>query len=126
MYSFFQFIKFFFAAKTKYKVHSPFVFKFIEQVLEDTREFYAFDQIEAVRKLLLQNKKIINVSDFGAGSVKLKAPQRKIKAIAKSALSSPLFCRILFRTVNYYKPKTILEIGTSLGISSLYQHLLST
>ncbi|HFC01093.1 MAG TPA: class I SAM-dependent methyltransferase, partial [Phaeodactylibacter sp.] len=27
----------------------------------------------------------------------------------------------LFRLVNFYKPKTMLELGTSLGISTLYQ-----
>lgn len=117
-----RYIKFYFSATTKYGIHSPFVFDFIKNVLEDTRLFYAFHEVETIRKRLLGNPDEIEVTDLGAGSKYTKSNKRSIQQIAKTALSSPSFCRLLFRTTNHYKPKSILEMGTSLGISASYLH----
>ena len=46
--------------------------------------------------------------------------------MAKSSLTPPSYSRFLFRMVNYLKPKTILEMGTCFGISSLYLYLPNT
>lgn len=105
---------------SKYDVHSPFVFEFITGILEDKRDFSAFYEIELLRNLLLQSEKIIEVTDFGAGSYTMKTKKRPVKIIASTNLISPKFGRLLFRIVHHYKPETILEIGTSLGISTLY------
>ena len=115
-----RFIKFYFSATTKYKVHSPFVFDFIKNVLEDHRLFYAYHEVETIRKLLFTKHQEIEVTDLGAGSKYTKSNKRSIQQIAKTALSSPSFCRLLFKTANHYKPGTILEMGTSLGISTAY------
>ena len=115
-----QFLRFFWQADTIYRVHSPFVFKFVQAVLEDNRWFYAFSRVEPVRAAMLQNYKRIQVEDFGAGSQVIKGKERKISEIASSSLSPKHTCRRLFRIVNFLQPKTILELGTSLGVSTLY------
>lgn len=115
-----RFLKFYFSATTKYGVHSPFVFDFIKNVLEDNRLFYTFHEVETIRKRLLNNRDKIEVTDLGAGSKYTKSNQRSVQQIAKSALSSPSFCRQLFRITNHYKPDTIIEMGTSLGVSAAY------
>jgi predicted O-methyltransferase YrrM len=114
------FWRFYRAADTKYTIHSPFVYDFIENILEDDRLYYAYHEVETVRKLLLTYHDEIEVTDYGAGSKYTKASMRPIRQIAKTALSSPAFCRLLFRIVKYYKPQHILEMGTSLGISTAY------
>jgi predicted O-methyltransferase YrrM len=98
------------------------VFEFVKNVLEDQRNYYAFSSVESLRQLLKQDNQKLNITDLGAGSLKNNKAQRSIKSIASTSLSSPLSCKILFKTINQYKPKTILELGTSLGISTLYQH----
>ena len=65
---FLRFIKFYFRAKTKYDVHSPFVYEFTEEVLEDDRWYYAFNEIEQVRTYMLKDKRLISITDMGAGS----------------------------------------------------------
>ena len=90
--------------------------------MEDRRDYYAFTSIETLRKLLLKDNKQLNINDLGAGSKIVKGKKRKIKSIASTSLSSPSSCQILFKIVNLFKPNTILEVGTSLGISTLYQH----
>ena len=101
-------------------VHSPFVFDFIEKVLNDQRHFYAYDTIEALRNRLLNDKRVIEVEDFGAGSRISSSNKRSIESIAKNALKSPKYAQLLFRLVNHYKPGRILEMGTSLGVSTAY------
>jgi len=121
-----SFIRFYFAAKTKYRVHSPFVYKFVNSILEDDRTYYAFSSVESLRKLLKKDKKTLYTRDLGAGSLTTKSNKRTVKSIASTSLSSPFSCKILFKIVNYFKPDTILELGTSLGISTLYHHFAAS
>ena len=101
-------------------MHSPFVFDFITNVLNDDRNFYAYNEIEKLRLQLLANETTIAIKDFGAGSKNIKNNQRKIAAIAASSLKPKKFSQLLFRMVNYYQPTTIIELGTSLGITTAY------
>ncbi len=112
--------KYLLTAKSRYEIHSPFVFNLIQDVLRDKRHYYAFDEIESRRDGLLADESVIVVEDFGAGSKINKTPERKISAIAKNTLISPKFGQMLFRLTNYLQPAQVLEIGTSLGISTLY------
>jgi len=101
-------------------IHSPFVYDFVRQVLNDQRTFYAYGQVEALRRSLLNNETMIEVEDFGAGSAISKTNQRSVASIARHAAKSKKWAQLLFRIVNYYQPQTILELGTSLGISTAY------
>lgn len=101
-------------------MHSPFVYDFIINVLNDDRDFYAYTEIENLRKQLLKDESIIEVKDFGAGSSQLSSSQRKASDIARHSLKPKKYAQLLFRMVNYYKPKNILELGTSLGITTAY------
>lgn len=114
-----RFLLYYWNSETIYKIHSPFVFQFCKQVIEDKRWFYAFSMIEPVRQAMLQNFNEIQVTDLGAGSSKGKP--KMIADIAKTALSPFDQCKYLFKIVNLYQPDTILEMGTSLGISAMYQ-----
>jgi predicted O-methyltransferase YrrM len=101
-------------------IHSPFVFDFIEKVLNDKKEYPFYHAIEQQRKLLLKDKSVIEVEDFGAGSAVIKTRQRVVKDIAASSLKPTKFSQLLFRMVQYYQPKTVLELGTSFGITTAY------
>lgn len=100
--------------------HSPFVYDFIINVLNDKRNFYAYENIEKLREGLLKENSILHVEDFGAGSKIGLTKQRTVSAIASSSLKPAKYAQLLFRMVNYYQPKTILELGTSLGITTAY------
>lgn len=116
-----RFLRWYRRAKTRYNVHSPFVFRFTERVAEDDREFYAFKDIEMLRKLLLKERKKLIIKDYGAGSLVSEDKERSIRSLVKYSATMPLYCRFLFRIINEYKPRTLLELGTSVGISTLYQ-----
>jgi predicted O-methyltransferase YrrM len=101
-------------------VHSPFVFKFITEVLNDDRQYYTYSIVEPLREALKKNNTTIEVPDFGAGSRHQLSKQRKISEIAQSSLKPKKFSQLLFRMVAYFQPSGVLELGTSLGITTAY------
>ncbi len=101
-------------------MHSPFVFSFITKVLNDDRHFYAYKTIENLRRLLLTDQRQLVIEDLGAGSRVKKENTRAIHDIASSSLKPKKFGQLLFRIVDQYAPKNILELGTSLGITTAY------
>lgn len=103
-----------------YNIHSPYLFNFAITVLNKSANANLKNKIENIRLSLLNNEKIIEVNDLGAGSKKKKSANRKISNIAKYSLTSPKYCTFLQKTIEFTKAKKILELGTSLGISSLY------
>lgn len=126
MYSAFQlakkYIKYYIhAASAKgHGVHSPFVFEFIKFVKNGKQKAECFSDIERIRKQMLQDGSEIEVADFGAGSTLLKSNKRVVGKMAASSLKPKKFAQLLFRLVNYYQPQTILELGTSFGITTAY------
>ncbi|RMG76844.1 MAG: class I SAM-dependent methyltransferase [Bacteroidetes bacterium] len=100
-------------------IHPPFLFRLYTEAFDDKKSYYAFDKIENERKKLLANSEIIHFNDLGAGS-KLLGKERKISEIARTNLLPPKYGRLLFRLVNLFRPKNILELGTSLGITTAY------
>lgn len=94
-------------------VHSPFVFDFIQHVLNDDRYFYAYQPIENIRKLMLNDTRVLSVEKFATGS-------RTVSFIAKSTLKAVKFDQLLFRIIDHYAPEYLLELGTSLGITGAY------
>jgi predicted O-methyltransferase YrrM len=97
-------------------VHSPFLFDFTRYVILEKNAFYKFDEIEKTRSKLLNNYSVIDIEDFGTAQKK----QRKISDIAQKSLIRPKYGRLVFRTINYLKLNNLLELGTSLGISTAY------
>ncbi len=101
-------------------IHSPFLFDFVKFVLNDRKDYDVYHKAEAVRKQLLKNAEIIEVEDFGAGSTVFKTKKRKISDIAATSLKPKKYSRLLFRIVQYYKTQNVLELGTSLGVTTAY------
>ena len=101
-------------------IHSPFVFEFITKVLHDKDHYPEYDKVEGTRTNLLKNNKVLKVEDFGAGSAVSKTSKRSIFSILKYSFKSKKIGQLLFRIVKHYQPETILELGTSLGITTSY------
>ncbi|HYM93775.1 MAG TPA: class I SAM-dependent methyltransferase [Chitinophagaceae bacterium] len=101
-------------------IHSPFVFDFVAKILNDKNHYPSYDVIEELRGKLLKDETVLTVEDFGAGSVMDKANQRSVSSIAKHAVKSKKYGQLFFRMAKAYKPQTILELGTSLGITTAY------
>jgi predicted O-methyltransferase YrrM len=115
-----RYIKYFFTAKNKHSAQAPFLYEFITKVLNRNSDDENCKIIEELRKELCKSDQTIKISDFGAGSHVNNSKHRKIKDIAKNSAKNSKFGKLLYRITQFYKPKNILELGTSLGISTLY------
>ncbi len=122
-----SFVNYFFTAHHRkgYGIHSPFLFELITKGLNTKLNKKTNSQIEPLRKQLLKSKTVIEVNDFGAGSKTMKSSQRTIAQIAKTSLTKKKYANLLSKLVLYFSSQSehnlkILELGSSLGITTLY------
>lgn len=101
-------------------VHSPFVFDFFNKVILDKTPYYFYEEIESLRSRLLLDRRIIEVTDLGTGGYDNRNRNLRISYIAKHFLQSKKNAQLISRIITYFKPEFILELGTSLGITSTY------
>ncbi|MFL5772288.1 MAG: O-methyltransferase [Flavisolibacter sp.] len=74
-----------------------------------------------MRRKMLSDKRSVIGMDYGAGSRK-KNNEKSVSDIARSALKPKTYAELFYRMVKHYQPSTILELGTSLGITTAYLH----
>jgi predicted O-methyltransferase YrrM len=87
-------------------VHSPFVYNLITKVIEEKNSYYAFAEIENFRKKLL--------SGNDEGSI-----------ITAKETQSANYGAFLFRIVNFFKCKNVIQIGSSTGVMGIYLAMAS-
>ncbi|PKQ67239.1 O-methyltransferase [Raineya orbicola] len=113
--------KYFWNAKNEHSLHSPFVYELYTQVIKHQEfDFYAYQEIEKFRELLLDNDEIIEIQDLGAGSKAGKSQKKSIRNIVATASLPARVAQMLFRLVNFLQPQIVLDLGTSLGITTAY------
>ncbi len=101
-------------------VHSPFAYYLCEEVFYNTNPFYDFTKLNKIRTELLKDETSIDVLDLGAGSQHFKSDRRQISAITKHGISSAKQSELLFRLVNVLGISKVIELGTSVGLNTLY------
>jgi predicted O-methyltransferase YrrM len=90
-----EYLKFYASAVTHYQVHSPALFALVQDVLEDRRWFYAYRDVEGLRRMMWRSTGSKDPCGICQG-------------------------RRLFLTANHFQPKKIMHWGTGLGIASAY------
>jgi len=109
-----------FKAKNRHGIHSPFVYRLVDNVIYDFDAKKVYNEVEYLRQQLLIDNRIITITDLGAGSHVNNNRQKKISAIAHNALKPPKLAQLLYRLVADLNPHNIIELGTCLGITTLY------
>lgn len=112
------YLKFLLASTNEHGVHSPFVFDLVTKCLYDDTRYPEYESLSTFRASLLADKNFITVTDFGAGSKVFTSNLRQVSKIAGTAGISRYRAEMLFRIARYFKPESILEIGTSLGLAT--------
>ena len=100
-----------------HRVHSPNIFNFFKYVIF-SKEKFDYTLAENAYAQFRKNRDNITVATFGAKGGKIK--NVKISSLAKKSSSKGKYGRLLQRTANFLQPRKILELGTSLGVGTLY------
>ena len=109
-----------FHAKSRHGTHSPFVYRLVDTIIYNKSPDKVYTEVENIRKELLADDSTITILDLGAGSHVNNNRQKKISDIAAHALKPPKLAQLLYRLVADLKPKNIMELGTCLGVTSIY------
>lgn len=105
-------------AKDEHSLHSPFVFDFYMKVIKAKEGYYAFDEIEQLRRELLRDRQQVALQGFGAGS---RFPRNtRLNRLVRRAAAPPKLGQMLFRAALYMRARHIVELGTHVGIATAY------
>lgn len=115
-----DYLKHRFTSKSRHGTHSPFVYKLTDEVIYDFKSRIEYKSIEEQRKKLFNDASLVTVTDLGAGSHLNKNRTKKVSQIAKNALKNPALAQLIYRLAKDNNPKSIIELGTCLGITTAY------
>lgn len=107
-------------------IHSPYLFHIVDSLMYEQNAYYCFAAIERRRAAMLQSGQVLSVVDYGTGAADgRKNYTRRVSDIALSSLESPRMGQLLFRIALFLgqearRPLEIVELGTSLGITTAY------
>ncbi len=96
------------------------MFDLYRDVIRGDDDHEDYTSLQQLRTELLASREEIEILDLGAGSRINRSNRRRVGQIAKNAEKPAKFGRLFHRLVRYRKPRTILELGTSLGLTTLY------
>jgi len=113
-----KYLKFLVKSSNQHGIHSPFVYDLVTKCFYKKTAPILINLFYKTKQQLLDNKSFIKVTDFGAGSKVFKNNERQVSRIAKIAGVTNKKAKLLIRIIQYFKPKSVLEIGTSLGLGT--------
>ncbi len=90
------------------------------ELIKNDYVFGDFESINSVRKMLRSDKSKLQIVDFGAGSRKMNSKDRTVAQICRYGIAPQKQAEFLYRLVNKFSPNTVVELGTSVGLTTLY------
>ena len=123
LWSVYQYILYYLRADTIYNIHSPLVSDLMSILLKKPVHD-DFSKLLIARDNFLESNQSIDYVEFGAGSRKIDTSKKvKLRHLAATSLSSNKQCVQLYNLCRWLQPQTVLELGTSFGLSSAYLQL---
>ena len=127
-------------------VHSPYLFEWVRMVMMDKNAYYTWGEIERCREKMLRDERELEFVDYGSGKLKgengklkgANGERRRVCDIARRSLAKRKYAQMLSRLVNWlgashrlengsgtaysleFRGLTIVELGTSLGVTTAY------
>jgi predicted O-methyltransferase YrrM len=104
---------------TGHGIHSPFLFRLINEVFAKDMDYEALRKIENYRQSLNSHSGKLVISDLGALSNRLPVI-KKVKTIAEKESISHHYGKLLYNLAREFNPANTIELGTCLGVGTLY------
>jgi len=118
-----HYIVYLFRSKNLHGIHSPFVYSFVKDIIYNKKlRSKKFKQIENVRESLKRDSTPLISHDHGAGSLDAHS-NRTIGSFSRLSSKPKRYAELLYRLGVWHNPTYALELGTALGISTMYQRI---
>lgn len=103
-------------------IHSPYLFEFVHEVVFNASQREVPAGIRETHRKLRNDREPLPAvtADPGAGSKVNQSEKRSVGFFVRKASVSRKYGALLYRITNWFRPDVILELGTGLGISTLY------
>ncbi len=111
---------YFLSAQNEHGLHSPFVFDLYLSTIKKDSILPDFEAIESIREQMLQSHEQLKITDYGAGSKVNASPMREVSDVAKNSKKSARLGRLFYRLIQKFNYEHILDLGTSLGLTTMY------
>ncbi len=117
-----NFIKYRLFAKHRkgHGIHSPFLFELIIKVLNDKKADEDLKKVFEVYKKYKKSNEILVYNEIGAGTSYTRPKRLSVGEIIKKSSVNKKYGSLLFRLIKYFNCKDLLELGTSVGISTAF------
>ena len=106
--------------KKGHGIHSPFIFKLIKDVFNKKEVGATLKKTISANKFYKKSDELIVFNDLGAGSKFKVKNNLRLGNIIKQSGVPQRYGKLLFDLVQFVNTTTILELGTSVGISTSY------
>ncbi len=106
-------------ARTRYSIHSPFLYHFICQVLNDNYQYDDYLDVEGFREKIAYDRSWFKKMDLGAKGEGRESIIQVSSEVDKITIPSK-YGQLLYRTIRYFGLRYALELGTGFGIGSAY------
>ena len=106
--------------KKGHGIHSPFVFDLVSRVFMNKIDPTITKTVEQIRIKMISDKRSILVHDLGSRADLLKTNMRRVAEIARYSPVSKKYGMLLSKMAAEFGKPLIIELGTSLGISTMY------
>lgn len=113
-----NYLIYFFTSDNEHGVHSPFVYNLITNVINSRKNKPFYHEIELLRTKMLKSKAMVEIQAIGASKFSGKIP---LKTLVKRSSKQAKYAELLERLCAYIQPEFAIEIGSSVGISTIYQ-----
>lgn len=100
-------------------IHSPFIFDIVTGLFRNKIPGDVVCCIEKIRHTLEKDTGTINVNDLGSGSAR-KTKVRKVSDITRRSAVTGKYGKLLYSFASEFGSPSVIELGTSLGISTMY------
>lgn len=123
-------------------IHSPLVYDLIRKVIVNEERWKVPGRVVEVHRALLKDRTRLAFEEFGAGSRVASTESggdsrddftgsdagsgitsvasRSIRSLTRRSSVNRRFGRFLFRLVRWFRPDELIELGTGIGVSTLY------
>jgi predicted O-methyltransferase YrrM len=117
-----RFLKYVFVSLNRkgHGIHSPFVFDIVNRVFRNKTDISVVCNIEKLRARLINDGRVIEVTDLGAGTYKQTDNRKKVSDIAKYSAVPEKYGKLLANMAAEFGSPLVVEFGTSFGISTMY------